>query len=599
MEKMSRQIALKSVSVALTLSLLGLAQALKVHGSVYEDVNRNGLRDDGEPAIAGVLVTDGRQVSTTDAEGMYELNLSGEGKFVYITQPSGYKAVGSWFRRVKGTKDDETIQIDFPLVRDEQKLPFLFAHITDVHLPSPAIATTLSRIARQIDEAKLKLSFIAVTGDLVASGDSVPESVAKQWFELYKGAWDGIKLPVYHIIGNHDMVSVNFKGDVNTFSEGYAKGMFETFLNPTYFGFEYAGIHFIALDFHQLKDRSLAIGLGQTEMEWLRHYASHLRAGTKIVFLTHEPLTQLPTAQALWLLTMFMHCRLLAVLSGHEHRNYCINFGAWKQFVGGALSGSWWTGPNPDGYPQGFSIVRVDGDDVNSYYTQALLKLSPIPIDPPVTIAYGDFSLVPTYSGVQRLLVQTTRLHADAKSVLARLGTSGWVELRKLRDEDCASFWGGEIDTTQVSDGMKMLSLKATCEGLEEQANYRVFVYNQKTPYKATEDAELRLELSELDAPVRIFVNEKEVSQIAPEPNKRTIAISLRIPKDMLVWKVIKVRIEPKSIDRTQVDDFVVRSASLNYGGVKLTDERIHGTLVAGDDVAGREKEASLMFELP
>ncbi|MFA4015229.1 MAG: hypothetical protein RUDDFDWM_000307 [Candidatus Fervidibacterota bacterium] len=596
---MSHQTVFKSLSVALMLSLLGLAQALKVCGSVYEDVNRNGLRDDGEPALTGVLVSDGKQVSTTNANGMYELIISEQRKFVYITQPSGYKAVDGWFKRIKGTKNEKVIQVDFPLVKDEQKLPFLFAHITDVHIASPATAVTLSQLIRRLSEAKLELSFIAVTGDLVALGDNVAQSVAKQWFELYKGAWDGIKVPVYHIIGNHDVVCVNFKGDVDTFSEEYAKGMFETFLNPTYFGFEYAGIHFIALDLHPVRDRSLAIGLEQTEMEWLRQYAGHLKAGTKVILLTHAPLTQLPTIQALWLLGVFGHCRLLAVLSGHEHRNYCINFGAWKQFISGALSGSWWTGPNPDGYPQGFSIVRVDENSVNSYYTQALLKLSPMPIDPPVTVSYGGFSLIPTYSGIQKLSVQTVRLHADAKTVLARLGIGKWVELRKVRDEDCVSLWEGEIDTTQLSDGMKVLSLKAICEGWGEQANYRVFVYNQKTPYKATEDAELRLELSELDAPVKVFVNEKEVSQIAPEPNKRAIATSLRIPKDMLVWKVTKVRIEPQSVDRTQVDDFVVRSVSLNYKGAKLTDERIYGTVTAGDDVVGREKEVVLMFELP
>jgi hypothetical protein len=42
-------------------------------GLVFSDTNHNGILDSGEPGIAGVCVSNGKEVVQTDANGKWEL----------------------------------------------------------------------------------------------------------------------------------------------------------------------------------------------------------------------------------------------------------------------------------------------------------------------------------------------------------------------------------------------------------------------------------------------------------------------------------------------------------------------------------------------
>lgn len=49
------------------------SQGAKANGAVFEDLNGNGVRDHGEPALAGVMVRRGGEVTTSDASGKFKL----------------------------------------------------------------------------------------------------------------------------------------------------------------------------------------------------------------------------------------------------------------------------------------------------------------------------------------------------------------------------------------------------------------------------------------------------------------------------------------------------------------------------------------------
>src|SRR3546814_11357420 len=69
--------------VAMLWFACGCAVAQAPGGTVFEDGNGNGVRDAGEAGIAGVAVSDGRQVVRTDAQGRYALPmLAGQTIFV-------------------------------------------------------------------------------------------------------------------------------------------------------------------------------------------------------------------------------------------------------------------------------------------------------------------------------------------------------------------------------------------------------------------------------------------------------------------------------------------------------------------------------------
>ena len=58
---------------------------------------------------------------------------------------------------------------------------------------------------------------------------------------------------------------------------------------------------------------------------------------------------------------------LKAVLQGHLHTVEEINLYDVRYIVGGAVSGAWWRGAR-HGFPEGFVVVDVKGDDFDWSY---------------------------------------------------------------------------------------------------------------------------------------------------------------------------------------------------------------------------------------
>jgi uncharacterized repeat protein (TIGR01451 family) len=77
---------------ASTEALIGDPTRATIYGYVFEDTNGDGLWDDGEPPIAGVLITlNGADTTTTDQDGQYLFIVAEPGIFTVVeTDPDGY-----------------------------------------------------------------------------------------------------------------------------------------------------------------------------------------------------------------------------------------------------------------------------------------------------------------------------------------------------------------------------------------------------------------------------------------------------------------------------------------------------------------------------
>ena len=64
-------------------------------GTVFLDANRNSVLDAGESGIAGVQVSNGREVVLTGADGSYELPAYDDMN-LFITKPAGSCRAGRW-----------------------------------------------------------------------------------------------------------------------------------------------------------------------------------------------------------------------------------------------------------------------------------------------------------------------------------------------------------------------------------------------------------------------------------------------------------------------------------------------------------------------
>src|SRR3546814_19501093 len=91
-----RECAMRRAIVAMLWFACGCAVAQAPGGTVFEDGNGNVVRDAGEAGIAGVAVSDGRQVVRTDAQGRHALTMiAGPNLLVIQTVglPGGRKVV--------------------------------------------------------------------------------------------------------------------------------------------------------------------------------------------------------------------------------------------------------------------------------------------------------------------------------------------------------------------------------------------------------------------------------------------------------------------------------------------------------------------------
>jgi len=275
------------ISLCLLLCCLPPALAadlqVSVSGRAFVDGNHNGKREAREAVLPGVIVSDGAQVTVTDAQGAYTLHGVNPvlDHFVFVVRPTGYRCLNSFYRRLPEQADSLTADFTFIPAPETAKTDFSFAQITDIHttIESQTLLDDLREIAR------LKPAFVIATGDLVDAGG------VKVLYQRYLRAVAQSPVPVISGIGNHD----EWQNGIVTFEE---------LLGPTNYAFDYGGRHFVLFDSSnsELPRR----------YEWLRRELALQPKEKEIYFFQH---TQ-PEPQLLELLSAF---NTMAIFSGHAH----------------------------------------------------------------------------------------------------------------------------------------------------------------------------------------------------------------------------------------------------------------------------------------
>ena len=222
----------------------------QVKGIVFEDINRNGLKEKEEKGIAGVGVSNGVDVVKTGSEGEYTLKI-GNDNTIFIVKPSNYyvpvnsfnqpqffynhKPKGSPKLEFEGISPTGTLpkSVNFGLIPGTVKNDFRVIVFGD---PQPYnekeveyFANGLVRDVRDLD----KVAFGISLGDLV--GDDL------DLFFPYKKAVKSIGIPWYNVMGNHDM-------NYDVVFDTLADETFEREFGPANYSFNFGKAHFIILD---------------------------------------------------------------------------------------------------------------------------------------------------------------------------------------------------------------------------------------------------------------------------------------------------------------------------------------------------------------
>lgn len=223
-----------------------------VSGFVYDDVNRNSLKDRREKGIPNVAVSNGIEVVLTDKNGRYTLPLYGD-NIVFVVKPTdfqtkinqnnlpefhyNYKPSGSPTDfKYPGTEPTGNLpkELNFPLYRKTENRDFQILVFGD---PQPYNLKEIDYFRRgiinEVKNNKKSAVFGISLGDLV--GDDL--NLHQPYIEAVKE----VGIPWYNVMGNHDM---NYEAKEDRFSDE----TFEANFGPANYSFNYGNVHFLILD---------------------------------------------------------------------------------------------------------------------------------------------------------------------------------------------------------------------------------------------------------------------------------------------------------------------------------------------------------------
>lgn len=360
-------------------------------GVVYEDLNRNGSRDDGEMGIKGVRISNGSASTKTDRSGKYRIAVSDDTiifvikprnwqtrvdknnvpRFYYIHKPNGspkLKNIGVY------PTGPLPASVDFPLYRHPEPSRFKAVFLGD---PQVRNLDEVMYFAHDIAE-ELAVSDMAFASSL---GDIVFDQA--RMYEPIVGVMGKMGFPCYYVKGNHDSNYDSAPGQA-TVSQTYQR-----LFGPPYYSFDYGPVHFIALNNpYFLESGKYEARLAPEQMEFLRDDLASIPRKQLVVLMMHIPIIEMKDQKHIYEM-LSTHPNTFSI-SAHWHNQrhfFLTDKDGWTgaephhQLVNVTSCGNWWGGSKDefgipeatmsDGAPNGYSVVTFDGTRYSVRYKAA------------------------------------------------------------------------------------------------------------------------------------------------------------------------------------------------------------------------------------
>ncbi len=431
-------------------------------GCVYHDRNGNRHRDAGEPGLAGIGVSNGREVVRTDGAGKYSLPV-GDDTILFVIKPAGWRTPvgpdrlprfyyvhnrnGSPKLNEPGIQPtgDLPAAVDFPLYPQKEPARFHMVLFGDTQVRNQQEADYLAHdvVAELVGS---DAAFGVTLGDIVFNEPSMFGAVNRTIAQ--------IGIPWYSAPGNHDL---NFDGP----SDQLSLETYRSIYGPPYFSFDYARVHFIVMDTVLFSGATpeqprggYTAGISPDQMTFLRSDLAQVPSTRLVVLLMHYPIVSMEeTLNMKGRQQLYRLIEKRPSFSASAHRHYqdprIIGReddwqGAEPHFhlVHATVCGSWWRGlpdemgiPHAtmaDGSPNGYSIVTFDG---NRYSVR--FKAARRPSEYQMNI-YAPDEVQASQAGASEVLVNVFA-GTDKSVVELRLGEGGaWVPMQKVLRPDPA-----------------------------------------------------------------------------------------------------------------------------------------------------------------
>ncbi len=257
---------------------------------------------------------------------------------------------------------------------------FQFVFFTDVHLQQEKNAVyAFDKAIQKINQ--LQPDFVISGGDNITDALGQTFETADRLYNLYGRSIKKLKMPIYHVLGNHDVFGIYKESGVKSTHPEFGKKMFSHRLGKTHYAFSHKGWHFIILDSVLLTEEGKYVGgVDDTQVQWLQRHTSGLDRKTPIVIVLHIPFYSImPQMDPRFktevftinnsgtILSLFANLNLKLVLQGHVHYHEVIKAGGVTYISGGAVCANWWDGPH-QGIEEGFLLVSVEENNFTWEY---------------------------------------------------------------------------------------------------------------------------------------------------------------------------------------------------------------------------------------
>ena len=431
-------------------------------GVVFHDRDGDGVRGAGEPGLAGVAVSNGREVARTDEGGRYRLPVDDD-TILFVVKPSGWRTqltrdrLPSFYYIHKPAGSPPGLR--YPGVAPTGPLPASVDFGLTPQAEADRFRVIVFADTQPYDLQQLDYLTRDAIAELIGSdaafgftlGDLVGDDLSL--FEPLNHAIARIGVPWYNVIGNHD-TNYDARDDAGSDES------FERVYGPSTYAFEYARAHFLVIDdvVYGGADRdppsrqNYRGGFSEDQLAFLRAYLAGVPRDELVVALMHMPIAGPPPfgfEQGRELLALLSDRPHTLSFSGHTHMQYQLLLGLEAGFRGaaphlhvnqGTVSGSWWLGAKDElgiphatmrcGAPNGWSILDVDGSGYRLRFQAARRPAShQMSIFAPAAVASGQARetevLVNVFAG------------SDRSRVEFRLGdTDAWQSLERVERPD-------------------------------------------------------------------------------------------------------------------------------------------------------------------
>ena len=370
-------------------------------GYVYNDANGNGMRDRREQGVAGVSVSNGIQVVTTDANGRYELPV-GNDNIIFVIKPSGYavplnennlpqyyynhKPEGSPKLKYGGVAATGALpkSVDFALIEQPEPTSFTALIFGD---PQPYTLEEMNSFDKGI-VAELKgvegISFGLSLGDLVGDDLSLHQDYIKTVAQ--------VGVPWYNLVGNHDV-------DYDATADSLADDTFEASFGPANYAFNYGNAHFIVLENILYPDPRDTTGywggFRKSQLDFVENDLKHVDKSKLVVLAFHIPLLEdlgdsFRDEDRQRLFDLLRDYPNTFSMSAHTHfqqQNFFGQAEGWQgakpfhEYNAGTTSGDWYSGElndqgvpvstMRDGTPKGYIFLNIEDNNYTIDYKVA------------------------------------------------------------------------------------------------------------------------------------------------------------------------------------------------------------------------------------